>query len=210
MNYTKEINKYCETNSTQHSEILNALERETNLKTLAPQMLSGQLQGTFLSMLSKILQPKVIVEIGTFTGYSAICLAQGLAKGGTLHTIEANPELQVISQKYFEQAKLTTKINLHTGKAEDILSTLDLSFDLVFIDAAKTLYPLFYDLVIDKVPSGGIILADNALWSGKVLAENKDADTQAIHNFNQKIQADERVENVLLPLRDGIMMIRKL
>lgn len=210
MNYNKEIDSYCENHSTKHSQILNELDRETHLKTLAPQMLSGQLQGAFLRIISKMLAPQAILEIGTFTGYSAICLSEGLTEDGMLHTIEANSELQYFIKKYFKKAGIEERAKLYIGKAEEVIPDLDIIFDLVFIDAGKLMYPLFYDLVIDKVRSGGLILADNTLWSGKVVNKEKDADTQAIDDFNKKIQADARVENVLLPLRDGVMMIRKL
>jgi predicted O-methyltransferase YrrM len=204
------INEYCEVHTTPASAVLKELERVTHMKTLAPQMLSGHLQGSFLRFISSILQPAAILEIGTFTGYSAICLAEGLAEGGVLHTIDPNPEIKHISDAFFEKAGLSDKIVAHLGKAEDIIPKLDLLFDLVFIDAGKLEYGLFYDLVIDKVRKGGIILADNTLWSGKVLLPEKDADTQAIDDFNKKIQNDNRVENLLMPIRDGLMMIRKL
>ncbi len=202
---------YCEAHSTPHSQLLHELERETHLKTLAPQMLSGLLQGRILSMISKLHQPKHILEIGTFTGYAALCLAEGLAPGGQLVTIEANKELAYFIHKYKKKAGLEEAINAITGRAEEVIPSLEDNFDLVFIDAGKRDYPLHYDLIIDKVNPGGIILADNILWSGKVLKapDRYDADTQLLHDFNQRIQADERVENVLLPIRDGLMVIRK-
>ncbi|KAA3635235.1 MAG: O-methyltransferase [Bacteroidetes bacterium] len=210
MSNFNEINDYCEAHSTPQSEVLHQLERATYMKTLAPQMLSGHLQGTFLRFISGMLKPKAILEIGTFTGYSAICMAEGLAEGGVLHTIDPNPEIRHISEEYFAKAGVQDKIVAHLGKAEDIIPGLNLIFDLVFIDAGKLEYGLFYDLVVDKVRKGGIILADNTLWSGKVLLPNKDADTQAIDDFNKKIQEDERVENLLMPIRDGLMMVRKV
>ncbi len=210
MSNLDKINEYCEAHTTPASEILNQLERVTHMKTLAPQMLSGHLQGSFLGFISSILQPKAILEIGTFTGYSAICMAEGLAEGGVLHTIDPNQEIKHISDAFFEKAGLSDKIVAHSGRAEAIIPELDLIFDLVFIDAGKLEYSLFYDLVINKVRKGGIILADNTLWSGKVLLPEKDADTRAIDDFNKKIQNDDRVENLLMPIRDGLMMIRKL
>lgn len=203
------INAYCENHTTPQSQVLYDLERETHLKTLAPQMLSGHLQGAFLSLLSQLMRPQTILEIGTFTGYAAICLAQGLAEGGKLHTIEANAELEHIIRKYVQRAELQDKIQLYIGKAEEIIPTLALNFDLVFIDAGKQQYVDFYQLVIDKVNPGGLILADNVLWSGKVVRKENDADTQMIRAFNDMVQADGRVENIMLPIRDGLMIARK-
>lgn len=209
MSNFQEINQYCEAHTTPQSEVLYELERATHLKTLAPQMLSGHLQGTFLRFLSGMIKPEAILEIGTFTGYSAICLAEGLSENGILHTIDPNAEIRHISDHFFEKAGLKDKIISHLGRAEDIIPTLDLLFDLVFIDAGKLEYGLFFDLIIDKIRPGGIILADNTLWSGKVLKAKKDSDTQAIDDFNKKIQNDERVENIIMPIRDGLTMIRK-
>ncbi len=210
MNFAlKRLTKYCENHSTVPHEVLHELERETNLKTLAPQMISGHLQGSLLTLLSKMQQPKVALEIGTFTSYATICLAQGLPKGGVLHTIEANEELEYIIKKYLDKADLTDKVVSHIGRAEEIIPQLDLMYDLVFIDAGKRFYEQHYDLIIDRMNPGGLILADNILWSGKVTLKEKDADTQIIHNFNEKIQADSRVENVMLPLRDGLLIMRK-
>lgn len=204
-----EILRYCREHSTPVSEVLYQLERETHLKTLAPQMLSGPLQGQFLSFISRILRPKSILEIGTFTGYATICLAQGLAEGGVLHTIEVNPELEYLIRKYINKAGLESKVIVHIGNAENIIPRLDQHWDLVFIDAGKNYNALYYDLVVDRLRPGGIMLVDNVLWSGKVLQPDQDRDTAAIHRFNEKIRADERVENLLLPLRDGLMMIRR-
>ncbi len=200
---------YCEAHTTLPSKVLYELERETHLKTLAPQMLSGHLQGQFFSFLSKIFRPKAILEIGTFTGYSAICLSQGLVEGGVLHTIEANPELEQLIRKYITKAGLSDQIVLHIGQAESVIPTLHLEWDIVFIDANKQQNALFYDLVFDKVKPGGIIIVDNVLWSGKVTTAAKDEDTQLIQAFNKKINDDERVENMILPIRDGILMARK-
>ena len=204
------IDAYCEAHTTPQSELLYQLERETYLKTLAPQMASGHLQGQLLTMLCQLIQPKIAVEIGTFTGYAAICIAQGLPIDGELHTIEINEELEYISKKYFQQSGLTNKIKTYLGDAKNIVPTLPYPFDFVFIDAGKKDYAPHFDLVIDKVNAGGIILADNVLWSGKVAEKKLDKATKILHHFNEKIQQDKRVENVLLPIRDGLMVIRKI
>lgn len=209
MKLIKRLSAYCEAHTTPQSDLLYELERETNLKTMSPQMLSGHLQGQFLTLLSTLMRPKAILEIGTFTGYAAICLAQGLAKDGILHTIEANPELAHIITKYITRAGLENKILLHIGKAEAIIPTLSLHFDLVFIDAGKQQNALFYDLVFDKVNPGGLILVDNVLWSGKVIQNENDPDTALIRAFNDKVHQDERVENLMLPIRDGLLIARK-
>ncbi len=208
-----EILDYCEQHSTPLNEILQQLERETHLKTLAPQMLTGPVQGAFLRLLSKLLQPKLIVEIGTFTGYSALCLAEGLQPEGQLHTIEIDEELLRFGEKYFPLAGMQNRIKQHLGDARDLLPLLPDGFDLVFIDADKPSYPIYYEICLKKMKPGAVLLADNVLWSGKVLKEEerlKDEDTKALHAFNRMVQKDERVENFLLPLRDGLMMVRKL
>jgi caffeoyl-CoA O-methyltransferase len=206
----KKIDDYCEAHTTPDSEILNALVRDTHLKTLAPRMLSGHLQGRFLSLISKLMRPKRILEIGTFTGYSALCFTEGLADDGLLYALEANDELAYLIEKNIKKSGFQEKIVLKIGNALEIIPTLDEIFDLVFIDAGKRDYPAYYDLVIDKVRSGGLIMADNILWSGKVVEDKKDLDTQILDGFNKKIMTDPRVENVLLPLRDGIMMAYKI
>ena len=210
--FLNKINQYCEAHTSPQPPLLHQLERETHLKTLAPQMLSGHLQGQFLGMLSKIQQPRAILEIGAFTGYAAICLAQGLPEGGTLHTIEANPELEYLIRKYISLAGLDEKIHLHIGDAREVIPALPGPFDLVFIDAGKQDYGHYYDLVIDKVSNGGLIIADNVLWSGKVVSgeREQDQDAAAIHQFNEKVQRDDRVENIMLPLRDGLLIARKV
>ena len=211
MNFAlKNITKYCERLTTPHSDLLYQLERETNLKTLAPQMMSGHLQGQLLSMLSELIQPTVAVEIGTFTGYAALCIARGLTPNGKLYTIEVNEEMEYLIQKYIDKAQMQDKIELLIGDAAEIIPSLPSPFDLVFIDAGKRFYASHFDLVIDKVRSGGMILVDNVLWRGKVTLAKHDKDTQIIHSFNEKVLQDERVENVLLPIRDGINIIRKL
>ena len=204
------ILQYCNAHTSPASPVLQDLERETYLRTLSPQMLAGHLQGQLLRMLSLMIRPRQVLEIGAFTGYSAICLAEGLAEGGALHTIEANPELEHIIRKYVAAAGMEERIRLHMGDALEIVPTLEGPFDMVWIDAGKQDYLYYYDLVFDKVPPGGYILADNVLWSGKVASEDRDPDTLALHRFNQKVQADPRVENVLLPVRDGIMVARRL
>jgi caffeoyl-CoA O-methyltransferase len=206
----KKIDDYCEAHTTPDSDILHALVRDTHLKTLAPRMLSGHLQGRFLSLISKLMRPKRVLEIGTFTGYSALCFTEGLADDGLLYAIEANDELAYLIEKNIKKSGFQEKIVLKIGNALEIIPTLDEVFDLVFIDAGKRDYPAYYDLVIDKVRSGGLIMADNILWSGKVVEEKKDLDTRILDGFNKKILNDPRVENVLLPLRDGIMMAYKI
>jgi len=210
MNFSLEkIVKYCDNFTTSQPKHLYELERETNLKTLAPQMLSGHYQGQILKMFSTMMRPKSVLEIGTFTGYATQCLSNGLIPGGIVHTIEANEELRYIIENGFEKSGISNKIQLYIGDAKKIIPTLDEVFDIVFIDAGKTDYATYFDLVIDKVRSGGLIMADNVLWSGKVVMENHDNDTRALHEFNQKIHNDNRVENSILPIRDGIMMIVK-
>ncbi|MFH1000186.1 MAG: O-methyltransferase [Bacteroidota bacterium] len=206
------IEKYAENHSSEPSAVLNDLFRETHLKVLHPRMLSGKVQGRFLSMISHMIQAETILEIGTYTGYSAICLAEGLKKEGKIHTIEIDLELKEIAAKYFKKAGIENKVIQYFGNAMDIIPKLDLVFDLVFIDADKENLPDYYQLVFEKVRKGGYILVDNVLWSGKVLHPVKkgDSDTQGIIEFNTKVQNDVRVENVLLPLRDGLMLIRKI
>jgi caffeoyl-CoA O-methyltransferase len=201
---------YAEAFSTPENPVLAALNRETHLSRVYPRMLSGHLQGNLLQMISHLLKPLRILEIGTFTGYSAICLASGLPDSGKLHTIEVNPEEEGIIRKYIEEAGLTEKIVLHIGEAEKIIPALEEKWDLVFIDADKPNYLNYYKMVFDKVIPGGFILADNAFWGGKVLeTASTDKDTLGIIEFNEFVMQDERVDNVLLPIRDGLMMIRK-
>ncbi len=209
MDYLKKLTNYCEAHTSLPHPILDELERETYLNTLSPQMLSGKMQGHFLSLLCTLLRPETALEIGTFTGYASICIASGLPQGSILHTIEANPELTHINKRYFEKAGLLHKIQLHVGLASEIIPTLNTTFDFVFIDAAKQEYSAYYDLVFEKVNPGGLILADNVLWSGKVLSDTKDPDTLAIAAFNQKVLEDTRVETLMLPMRDGILVARK-
>jgi len=207
-----DINDYAEAFSSPEPDILKKLNRETNVKMVFPRMLSGHLQGTLLKMISCMARPETILEIGTFTGYSSICLAEGLAEKGLLHTIEINPEFEDIIRKYYNETKLSEKIILHIGNALDIIPSITYMFDLVFIDADKENYLNYYKLVFDKVKNGGFILADNVLWNGKVLKKPlpSDTETKAIKEFNEFIKNDKRVENLLLPFRDGLMLIRKL
>lgn len=207
----KKIEDYALAHSQPESEVLKKLNRDTYANVLMPRMLSGHMQGNLLSMFSKMIQPKQILEIGTYTGYSGICLAQGLQEGGKLHTIDINEELELMVRSFIKDAGLTNKINYYIGNALDIIPTINETFDLVFIDADKINYSAYYDLVFDKVRSGGYIIADNVLWSGKVLdaPEKMDKDTKAIDDFNKKIHNDMRAEHMLLPVRDGLMVARK-
>lgn len=206
-----DIEKYAEEHSSPERDLLYRLSRETNLTQVYPRMLSGHLQGLFLSMISRLMRPARILEIGTFTGYSAICLADGLATGGMLHTIEVNPELEDRLRDYLDEAGLSGQITLHIGDALKVIPGLDERWDLVFLDADKPNYLLYYEMILPFMQPGGIILADNALWDGKVLRsrERMDKDTEGISRFNDAVTTDTRVENLLLPIRDGLMMIRK-
>lgn len=203
------LEDYVSQHTTPENELLQQLNRETNAKVMMPRMISGHLQGRFLAMMSHMIKPKTILEIGTYTGYSAICLAEGLQEGGTLHTIDINEELEDMVRGYFSKAGLTESMQYHIGNALEIIPTLDGPFDMVFIDADKINYANYYDQVIDKVARGGYILADNVLWSGKVIQEKQDKDTAALVAFNAKLMADPRVETVMVPIRDGILIARK-
>lgn len=207
----KEIEAYSDLFTEPESLLLQELNRETYAKVLMPRMLSGHIQGRVLAMFSKMIQPKTILEIGTFTGYSALCLAEGLSKGGKLITIDINDELEGMVRKFVNQSEYCSQIDVRVGNAIDIIPGLDETFDLVFIDADKENYSAYFDLVIERVKQGGFIIADNVLWSGKILMkeDEMDKDTLSLHQFNQKVQLDERVENVLFPIRDGLMVIRK-
>lgn len=204
-----DLQKYVTDHTSAESDLLKKINRETHVQVMRPRMLSGHVQGRFLSFISQLLQPECILEIGTYTGYSAICLAEGLRPSGKLITLDINDELETRVRNYFQEAGLAGKIDYRIADARKIISTLNVRFDLVFIDADKENYALYYDLVFDKVKPGGIILADNVLWSGKITDKNPDKDTRALQAFNLKIHNDTRVENMLLPLRDGIMMVRK-
>jgi caffeoyl-CoA O-methyltransferase len=207
----REIDDYATKFTDKESDLLYQLNRETNQKILQPRMLSGHLQGKILEMFSKMIQPKFILEIGTYTGYSAICLAQGLKKNGKLLTIDINEELQEFTQGYFDKAGLSEQIDFQIGNAVYIVGELKEEIDLVFIDADKENYSNYFDLIIDKVRPGGYIIADNVLWSGKVVqtVDPKDLETQSLMHYVDKINNDDRVENLLLPVRDGLMIARK-
>lgn len=206
------IESYACDYSTEESLVLAQLNRETHLKVNLPIMLSGHLQGKVLEFISHMIQPKQVLEIGTYTGYSAICLAAGLKENGVLHTIDINEELYDMCQSYFEKAGLSEKIIQHIGHAADIIPRIDCIFDLVFIDADKQNYHLYYDLVIDRLPIGAYILADNVLYDGEVLLahEEQSKNAKAIQAFNEKIRADKRVIQVLLPIRDGLLLMKKI
>ncbi|WP_075349794.1 O-methyltransferase [Algoriphagus marinus] len=204
---------YCEKHTSEEDALLQKITRETRAKVLMPRMISGHLQGKMLEIFTKMLNPKTILEIGTYTGYSGICMARGLSKDGKLITLDINDELEKMVRGFFEESGLADQIDYRLGNALEIIPELPGPFDLVFIDADKFNYDKYFDLVIDKVSPGGIIMADNVLWSGKILVEGGkkiDKDTQAILDFNSKIQEDPRVENILLPIRDGVMMARKI
>jgi predicted O-methyltransferase YrrM len=211
MNKQKEIEQYILNHIESEDAILVELDRETHLNVIGARMISGHLQGQVLTMLSKMIRPKAILEIGTFTGYSAICLAKGLQENGKLITIEIDDELESIAKKYFEKAGIQHSIEQRIGAALEIIPTLNQTFDLVFIDAHKPEYPAYYNAVFDKTKSGGYIIADNTLWSGKVLEKPAEDDfqTRGIIEFNSMIKNDKRVEKVILPLRDGMTIIRK-
>jgi caffeoyl-CoA O-methyltransferase len=207
----KELSDYCQNNTSPETDILAQLNRETHLKVVSPRMLSGHLQGRFLSFISKLQQPKLIVEIGTYTGYSALCLAEGLAENGKLISIDVNEETSAFAKSFIEKTDYADKINLVLTDAKDYIPTIKEEIDLVFIDADKKNYLNYYHLVIDKLAKGGLIIADNVLWSGKITMPEStmDKETLALHQFNQFVQLDNRVENILLPIRDGLMVVRK-
>lgn len=208
----EEIEQYVERFTTDEPNVLDELNRYTHGNVLQPRMLSGHLQGRVISMISKMIQPKVVVEVGTYTGYSALCWAEGLAEGGVVHTIEVDDELEPKIQKFINQSEYAGRIHLHIADAIDKLKELQGPFDIVFLDADKSNYSNYLDLVFDKVRIGGYIVADNVLWSGKVIEplEKMDADTKSLFEFAQKVHNDPTLENVLLPIRDGLMIARKI
>jgi len=214
MNFIPEpIDDYVNSHSGNEPELLADLRRETHLKVLNPRMLSGIYQGRVLSLISKLIQPELILEIGTYTAYSALCLAEGLKSNGTLHTIDINDELRWIREKYINQSDAQERIKCHEGDALTIVPDLNLKdIDLVFIDADKSNYIEYYNLCLPAMKPGGLILIDNVLWSGKVLevADENDADTITLQNLNDLIQADESVEKVMIPVRDGLYLVRKI
>ena len=210
MNFLAEnLEAYVQQHSEQEPELLQQLARETHLKVLQPRMLSGAYQGRLLSLISKLITPKHILEIGTFTGYSALCMAEGLHENGRIDTIDVDEELTNLQRRYFDASSYGKQIFQHLGNAADIIPTLNGNFDLVFIDADKEQYPLYFDLIIDRVQTGGLIIADNVLWSGKVVTNTTDEATQTLQQFNKKVVEDTRVETVLLPVRDGLTLMRK-
>lgn len=204
------IDNYVVNHSQQEPKILQELSKETWQKVLNPRMLSGAFQGRVLSMISKLIQPKSILEIGTYTGYSALCLAEGLSSNGKIITIDKNEELETLQNKYFEKSGFRNKIEQKVGNALEIIPQIDEKFDLVFIDADKSNYVNYFNLIIDKMNSGGIILSDNVLWSGKVVEKlnPKDVDTKVLLEYNKLLNTDNRIETVLLPIRDGLTISR--
>ena len=207
-----QLNQYIKSHTTPEDSLLTQVERDTHQHVLAPRMVSGHIQGAVLQMLSMMIRPKRILEIGTFTGYSALCLARGLDKDGILHTIEIDDELEYIYAKYFAQSTYAQNIKYHIGDAREIMTTLNETFDLVFLDGDKRQYTEYYNILMDNnlVKSGGYIFADNLLWSGKVVETVKSSDKQTLNilEFNELVLKDERVENVILPIRDGMNIIR--
>jgi len=206
----KAIDEYAVDHTQPEPELLARLARETHQKVLQPRMLSGHYQGRLLSMISKIARPQTILELGTYTGYSALCLAEGLQKDGVLHTIDINEELKDFQKKYFDLSIFKDQIHQHLGNALNIIPTLDIKFDLVFIDADKPNYPDYFDLIINKLNPGGIILTDNVLWSGKVVEkiQEDDESTRALVQYNTLVAADSRLETIMLPIRDGLSISR--
>jgi caffeoyl-CoA O-methyltransferase len=209
--FDEAIQEYALRHSSPEDPLLASLNRETNLQTVYPNMLSGPQQGKFLEMISGLMAPLRILEIGTFTGYSAICMARGLAPEGILHTIDVNDETLFIARKFVKMAGLENRIRFHEGDALQIIPSLNEVFDLVFIDADKEQYVDYYKAVIDKVRAGGLIIADNVLWGGKVVKEEKnpEPETRGIMEFNTFIREDQRVDKVLIPMRDGLLIVRK-
>ncbi|UII21206.1 O-methyltransferase [Fulvivirga ligni] len=206
---SSEIQEYVENHTSPESDLLKKLNRETHANVMMPRMLSGHLQGRVLSLFSHMLRPKNILEVGTYTGYSALCMAEGLAEDGVLTTIDVNEELEDMVRGYFDESPYAEKIKYIIGNAMDVIPSLDISPELVFIDADKKSNGVYYDMIIDHVPAGGIIMVDNVLWSGKTVEGKVDKKTQLILDFNSKIHNDDRVENVLFPVRDGLIVMRK-
>jgi len=210
--WSDDLENYLAKYSQEEEPILKELNRETYIKVSKPQMLSGHIQGVFLAMISKLIKPEYILEVGTYTGYSAICMAKGLREGGQLHTIDNNLELKAIAERYIHKAGFSDKITLHQGNALDIIPEIKYAFDLAFIDADKENYANYYEMILPKISKGGVILIDNVLWKGTVLGESpkKGKITQTLHQFNQMLSKDTRVEKVILSIRDGLTLVRKL
>ena len=210
MNFiSDQLQQYIDDHSMEESDLLKALDRETHQKVLQPRMLSGSYQGRLLALLAKMIGPKKILEIGTYTGYATLCMAEGLTKGGSIDTIDHNEELADMQRRYFNLSPYGSQIVQHLGEAKEILNTLAGPYDLVFLDADKENYPHYFDLIIDKLETGGILLSDNVLWSGKVLGKATDEATSALQEYNHKINTDVRMETVVLPVRDGLTISRK-
>lgn len=210
MNFiSDQLQQYIDDHSMEESDLLKALDRETHQKVLQPRMLSGSYQGRLLALLAKMIGPKKILEVGTYTGYATLCMAEGLTTGGSIDTIDHNEELADMQRRYFDQSPYGSQIIQHLGEAKDILKSLTGPYDLVFLDADKENYPRYFDLIIDKLEMGGVILSDNVLWSGKVLEKATDETTSALQEYNHKINTDVRVETVVLPIRDGLTITRK-
>ena len=204
---------YAIRHTQDESELLKALNKETYQKILQPRMISGHFQGRFLSFIAKLIKPRTILEIGTYTGYATLCLAEGLTKDGIIHTIEINEELVDFQKKYFDQSEFKNQIFTHLGEAKNIIPELNLEFDLVFIDADKTNYPIYLEMVLSKLRKGGVLIADNVLWSGKVLEHQQkstDSETNSIKLFNELVKKEKDLETLLLPIRDGLMVCRKV
>ena len=206
----KEIKKYSEYHTEKEPELLKKLNRETWAQVMTPRMLSGHIQGRALSMFSKMINPQNIIEVGTYTGYSALCLAEGLTKSGSLHTIDINEETTSIARRYFNKSEFSNKIHQHIGNGLEIIPKIDCNFQLAFIDADKENYSAYFDLIIEKMDINGYIIADNVLWSGKVVNKQLDNETRALDEYNKKMMNNERVETMLLPIRDGLMISRKI
>jgi len=207
----KDILNYVELNSQQEPTLLKELNKETNLKILNPRMLCSSYQGRVLSIISKIIKPKNVLEIGTYTGYSALCIAEGLEKNGIIHTIDINEELKEIQNKYFKKSGFENQIHQHIGNAIEIIPKINECFDFVYLDADKENYNEYFDLIIDKIVSGGVLICDNVLWSGKVLNTNhKDLITEKLIEFNQLVKKDKRLDSIILPIRDGLSICRKI
>ena len=208
-----DIITYAIQHTEDESKLLKALSKETHQKILQPRMISGHLQGRFLSLVSKLIKPQIILEIGTYSGYATLCLAEGLTKSGKIHTIEINEELADFQKKYFDQSEFKNQIFTYLGDAKYIIPKLNLKVDLVFIDADKTNYPLYLEMVVSKLKKGGVLIADNVLWNGKVLnykQKSTDSETMSIILFNELVKKNKQLETLLLPIRDGLMVCRKV
>lgn len=207
-----DIQEYCDNHTTPESELLYQLNRQTHLKVMRPRMLSGKSQGMLLQMISHMIRPKRILEVGTYTGYSTLCLASGLASDGLIYTIDKNEELEEMIRTYLEKGGIMPQTRLYIGQALEVIPQLNEAWDLVFLDADKVNYTAYYELILPQMKQGSYMLADNVLWSGKVVEElkNNDKDTRAMLEFNEHVQNDPRVNNMLLPFRDGLMFIEKL